>query len=60
MKSIREALDFTGKAVLATGGSGALGAGISRVFAETGAALFLGCHREQRKAEAEVQVFRNW
>lgn len=52
MKSIREALDFTGKAVLVTGASGVLGAGIARVFAEAGAALFLGCRAEQGKAEA--------
>jgi NAD(P)-dependent dehydrogenase (short-subunit alcohol dehydrogenase family) len=52
MKPIREALDFSGKAVLVTGASGVLGGGIARVFAEAGATVFLGYWKEREKAEA--------
>ncbi len=50
--TLSEAFDFSGKAVLVTGASGVLGAGIARVFAESGASLFLGYHRGKEKAEA--------
>ncbi|MGA2614884.1 MAG: SDR family oxidoreductase [Spirochaetia bacterium] len=52
MKPLREAFDFSGKAVLVTGASGVLGAGIARVFAESGALLFLGYREGKEKAEA--------
>jgi NAD(P)-dependent dehydrogenase (short-subunit alcohol dehydrogenase family) len=52
MTSIKEAFDFSGKAVLVTGASGVLGGGIARVFADAGASLFLGFHKEREKAEA--------
>jgi len=45
-------MDFTGKAVLVTGASGVLGAGIARVFADAGATLFLGYRNGKEKAEA--------
>ncbi len=51
MKPIREAFDFSGKAVFVTGASGVLGAGVSRVFAEAGAALFLGYREGKDRAE---------
>lgn len=51
MKPIREALDFSGKAVLVTGASGVLGGGIARVFAEAGAVVFLGYHAGKDRAE---------
>ena len=52
MRPIRDAFDFTGKAVFVTGASGTLGAGIARVFAEAGAALFLGYRARRENAEA--------
>lgn len=59
MRPIRDSFDFSGKAVLVTGASGTLGAGIARVFAEAGAALFLGYHDRKEDAEALRRALPN-
>lgn len=44
--------DFTGAAVLVTGSSRGLGAGIARVFATAGASVILHCHTDREGAES--------
>ncbi len=51
-------LDFTGKAVVVTGGSGGIGAGIARGFAVAGANVVLGYHRSGEAAEQVVEGLR--
>ncbi len=55
---VATALDFTGRAVLVTGGSRGIGAGIARRFGEAGASVVVGYSRAGQDAQQVVEEIR--